>query len=775
MATAIDTLFLEIGLDASKFEKSARDLEKTNKGVEKSLKDTEKSAGVTGKEIANLSKQVTGGSKALGGLIDVLAGVGKGLAVVTAVIAGGAGMVELARETAQANQELDNMSKNLNMSSQSLSSWRGAAQMAGGSAQGMSSFLNTLSGNMTRLTMMGDTSSLPYFNALGVAMLDASGKARPLNNIMLDLADKFSGMDRQQAYNMAKMMGIDDGTFNLLVQGRQEVEKMLAMQAKLYHSNKQDIENSRKLSMAYSYMGQQLDSLKLMIGNAILPLAIKMAEAVTGFLDYLMAHENLVKGVFMGLAGVISVMLLPALASATAAVFGFIAPFMPAIAVVVALAGAFGLLYEDYQVWAAGGRSLFDWGKFNDYIRNSHVSVKSLAEGFLYLNTGYRTWADAGNAAFDWLRQKGFIDDNTVSVHSLINGFKNLAAELKDDLMPYLYDLFDVFSSLKNGDFNGAWDALKRGASRGFDAAKGLFTEKVQRAGGAVDIVTGQAVGTSLAGTPFAGGVGGKISKGKMTSFGGKIDGFSDAESLAFANAVMARENKAGNLGTVNQYGYTGLYQFGAEALAATGYIDPRKLPSRRFMTLWSDKKHKYVFNGEEHKAFLANPSNWLKGNWEEYKRSKPMQDDSFAKNVNLNLKAGKSLHRGDKVKMAGYAMAAHLKGAGNANKWYSRGIDSKDGNGTRTSDYAATGERAMMAAISSDVQRNSYAATNFVHHAAAAQAANITNNNHSTANVSINGGIHVQSSSPTISGTMADASHAAHQRMGLLAVGAIR
>ena len=40
--------------------------------------------------------------------------------------------------------------------------------------------------------------------------------------------------------------------------------------------------------------------------------------------------------------------------------------------------------------------------------------------------------------------------------------------------------------------------------------------------------------------------------------------------------------------------------------------------------------------------------------------------------------------------------MAAHLKGAGNAMKWYRDGIDSKDGNGTRISDYARTGENSL-------------------------------------------------------------------------------
>lgn len=78
---------------------------------------------------------------------------------------------------------------------------------------------------------------MPYFNSLGVSLLDSSGKARALGEIMLDLADRMSSMDRQQAYNLARQMGMDDSTANTLMRGRQEMERMLAVQRDIYKSN----------------------------------------------------------------------------------------------------------------------------------------------------------------------------------------------------------------------------------------------------------------------------------------------------------------------------------------------------------------------------------------------------------------------------------------------------------------------------------------------------------------------------------------------------------
>ena len=90
----------------------------------------------------------------------------------------------------------------------------------------------------------------------------------------------------------------------------------------------------------------------------------------------------------------------------------------------------------------------------------------------------------------------------------------------------------------------------------------------------------------------------------------------------------------------------------------------------------------------------MADNNNWLKGNWEAYKNNQALQDESFRKLVEINFTQGESVHHGNKEKMLGFAMAAHLKGAGNALKWYAKKKDSKDGNGTRTSDYARFGEQ---------------------------------------------------------------------------------
>lgn len=538
MATVIDTLFLELGIDSSKFSGEAAKAEKQYDRLERSVskvEKAEKNAAKTTKENSEARrKSVVDTQKAdvsMQGLLKTVNASIKGFAAFTGLLLGASGLSKLALDAAKANRELDTTAKNLGMARKELSAWQGAAEMAGESANGMSGYMKTLSGDMQSLIMIGDTSVLPYFNALGVSLLDSTGKARKLDDVMLDLADRFSTMDRQQAYTLAQQMGIDDGTFNTLSRGRAEMERMLEIQRDMYHSSEADIENSRKLAEARAVLNARWESLKLMIGNALIPAVTFLTEVVSKFVGFLVKHEHVTKGVFLGIATAIGVFLIPMLMTATAAVFAFIAPFTPLIAAVTGLAAAFGLLYDDYKTWAEGGKSLFDWGRFTGYINSSKVSTDSLGKSFIYLTTGYTSWSEAANGMLDWMRLKGFIDGNTVSVGSLMNGFKNLASELSDGLMPYLTDIVEIFDRLKDGDFSGAGEAVKVAFNRRWEAVKSFAGAAWDRMTGTVDVATGHNVGT-LSGNNTAG-----------TSSGGNavdnmVSGIDDKVSKAAAFAV---------------------------------------------------------------------------------------------------------------------------------------------------------------------------------------------------------------------------------------------
>jgi hypothetical protein len=333
-------------------------------------------------EVAKLIKSVQNGIKIIGKF--------------TAVLLGNTGLLKLANDAAKANMQLTNLSTNLRINATSLQSWQNAAMTGGGTAEGMAASLTGIKQAMNGLVMFGDASMLPYFNALGVSMVDSYGKVRDMNDVMLDLADSFSKMPRDQAYTLAKQMGFDDGTFNTLVQGRKELQEILAIQKQMYHSDEKAIAQSKELTKQQAILNAHWQSMKQLVGDALTPILIGLVKVVNGFFEFLQRHEKVIKAVFRTAAIIIGMLLIPTLLSAGRALLGFIAPFTPLIRVfgllgaaispvtiaITALAAAFVLLYDDYKTWSEGGKSLFNWSAFVNGIEKCKLFVESLSDAF---------------------------------------------------------------------------------------------------------------------------------------------------------------------------------------------------------------------------------------------------------------------------------------------------------------------------------------------------------------------------------------------------------
>ena len=781
MATVIDTLFMELGIDSSKFSREAKQAVSKLDDMTEAFEKAEAKTGKSGKGLDKHAEKVKQNVKQAKNLTEAMGKVAKGAAALFALVTGSNALDKLIREAAEANVQLDNLSRNIGMSRNQLQAWGGMAEMAGGSAEGMKGSLAGLSMGITRLTTMGDTSMVPFFNAFGVALLNADGKARDLDSIMLDLSDRFSKMDRVQAYNLAKSMGLDDGTINTLMLGRAEMEKMLEMQRNLYRSGEKEIAVSRELTRSRAYLNQQWDALKNMLADALAPHLLRLVKLVSSFADYLMRNENTMKHVFEGVAFVLGVVLIPVLWSAVTALYAFIAPFALAAAAVAALGAAFVLLYDDYKTWAEGGKSLFDWGAFTGYIRTSKVSVDSLNSAFAYLVTGYKSWAEAGNSAFNWFRLKGFIDENGVSLRSLANGFKSLANDIYQFFAPALSDVGEILTSLMNGDFNGAWTAAKRLAMRPVNFVADQVQNVVERVSGAADVATDHTPGAEgsaqAAARNATRSVRGALFGSGQTQQGGAPKGQYAASNLRRHNQqIIAEEARKAGIdpsimlamahietggsfderaknpgssasglfqfmkGTRGRYGLDGNTVFDARKNAAAGarmLNENRAFFRKRFGREPSAGElylmHQQGAGGAS--ALLSNPN------------ALAIDVLTRAHNGNRRLAAEIIRKNGGRMDMT-------------AGQFSSRWINKGDALQMAYGGYAnrPIGGRAVAAGANRGLQSSRRGEE------VRASQSNVINSQNM--HVAINGGIHVQSSASTIDGTMEDAASAARNRM---------
>lgn len=244
----------------------------------------------------------------------------------------------------------------------------------------------------------------------------------------------------------------------------------------------------------------------------------------------------------------------------------------------------------------------------------------------------------------------------------------------------------------------GASNLIEKGAnaSTGFmNWGKGVYNKAVDKTAGAMQAganVASTAMDTVRSGYQNVKKKGKQIvfdDVGAAMAFQGSstLKGMNDSQTRAFAATVMKTES-GGDQRAVNSYGFSGQYQFGADALSGEGLIDRKKLDAAK------KAAGKNWYKGGMHKAFLADNSNWtIAGGQQAFLENKKMQDDAFIsytnKNIAAGLKSGALKQGEDPAKIAAYAKAAHLKGTGGANKLFLKGIDSKDAYGMSAMKYA--------------------------------------------------------------------------------------
>jgi hypothetical protein len=354
MATIIDELIIRLGLDSKDLTSKGGNATKTLKEIEGQGAKTAQSVQKLGKTSKETSSSVSELSSSFGKLLAVLGGA----YAIKAFI----------QDTIQSSAALDRLSKNLSVSVEDISAWGQAVEATGGSAKSLQSTLSMLSQAQTELRLTGQSALIPYFNQLQIAFAGVDGKARPVNDILLDLAERFSHLDRPTANNLGKMMGIDQDTLNLLLQGRREVEAMISRQKQFNAVSKAQAEESAKLQRSIIGLKQSFTAL----GRDLLQQAAPALEKVLGGLSSLANWAQNNKE-FLG-------DFMKVIAGGLAAIALATLPFDGVVLAIGAVGTAIALLWQDYSTFQRGGQSLIPWDKWKPGIDAAINAARTLGK-----------------------------------------------------------------------------------------------------------------------------------------------------------------------------------------------------------------------------------------------------------------------------------------------------------------------------------------------------------------------------------------------------------
>lgn len=267
MATVIDELVVRLGLDTKQFkrgqEDASRGLDRTKKHAEKTGRDIESS----GKRAAEFFGQMERAAL-------------KFFTVFTA----GRGFVNFTQQVVTTGANIARLSRNLGLSTDTISRWGDAVAKNGGTVEGFQGTIRTLSKALTDFNTTGTSNMLPLFNMLGISLVDGAGKAKQLDEVLLDLGEGFRRRysNRSDAFNVASQFGIDEGTFNLLMKSQAEIRKELSSQKGLTDQQAKSAENAER---KWLEVQSRIEEVTRELVYKLLPAIEKLANAMAQFAE----------------------------------------------------------------------------------------------------------------------------------------------------------------------------------------------------------------------------------------------------------------------------------------------------------------------------------------------------------------------------------------------------------------------------------------------------------------------------------------------------------
>ena len=354
-----------------------------------------------------------------------------------ALLALATGAVVAVRQTAGELDKLYYSSQRIGASVTNINAYGNAIAQLGGSAEGAISSLESLAEKMRNSP--GYESQI---QGLGVNTRNANGEMRDRVEMMKDLSGVLSKMPAYQANAYASSLGIDqntllamrDGKFMSNMEKYQKIQKELGMNDDLAKSGNEFMAEYRDLTMM-TKTGFQV--IVMQAGKALIPILRLLNQMIqAGIQAFSQLNPEIKQGLAVGLRfGMLAIVF-----GGFIKVFGLLFKFIPAlksliglvkllnlaflaspIGIVLALAAAIGLLWDDYQTWKEGGKSLIDWSKWTEEIDWAVEKIKELIQWIQNLT----------KAALDWSLGEGTYDSvvdftSRKIIEPIANGIKKL-------------------------------------------------------------------------------------------------------------------------------------------------------------------------------------------------------------------------------------------------------------------------------------------------------------------------------------------------------------
>ncbi|MBJ8923429.1 transglycosylase SLT domain-containing protein [Citrobacter sp. FDAARGOS_156] len=381
----------------------------------------------------------------------VLKGVTANVLKVGAVVEGAA--LSIVGFTTQIANGLDKIywaSQRTGASVQGIKALGYAASQTGASAESAMSSLEGLAG-----FMRSNPGAEGFLNRLGVQTRDASGKMRDTAAIFTGVGQKLNNMPYYRAKQYAQMLGIDENTLMAMRRGMNgfTADYQSMLQKTGFNADKAAVQSNkfmtsmRGLTSLFGIMRDKigsnlagglagsLDSLRRRILDNFPKIEETLTRVIKGVIWLANAFTRMAWRLIQGAGSVIdwwkrlddgSKNLLKIFGALLVAWRLLNAAFLKSpIGLITTLILAIGLLYDDYQTWKEGGKSLIDWSKWQPEIEQAKKVFRWLRDKFLELKDNLGGWKNTLTILFGFLAGAKLVSMLT-GIGRLVAGFMGL-------------------------------------------------------------------------------------------------------------------------------------------------------------------------------------------------------------------------------------------------------------------------------------------------------------------------------------------------------------
>lgn len=268
MATVIDSLLIELGLDTSKFDasqkKSVDELRKFDEQAQKTAKNTQQG-----------SKNIGDGfEKARNALVSL------GVAFV-----GVKAFTNFAKDMTATNAALGRNAQLFSMSARELDAWGGVLKTVGGNAESFQGSIQAMQQGIANIKL-GDAAILTPLARLGALSSIDTNKGTVDILKLAEALKRFKAENGEQlTFTLAQQLGLNRETYMVLSQGADTVKRLYDEQYKLSGITEKNTQQAIKLQETWGKVAQAFTKVTNAIMDELYPALNLSSKGIISFFD----------------------------------------------------------------------------------------------------------------------------------------------------------------------------------------------------------------------------------------------------------------------------------------------------------------------------------------------------------------------------------------------------------------------------------------------------------------------------------------------------------